>query len=54
MLKPEASGIKAIIALFLIHFLGDFYYSFINPLLPVFVEKYLLSMTQVGIITGIF
>jgi len=52
MLKPEASGIKAIIALFLIHFLGDFYYSFINPLLPVFVEKYLLSMTQVGIITG--
>ncbi|MDP6180608.1 MAG: MFS transporter, partial [Desulfatiglandales bacterium] len=45
--------IKVISALILVHFTGDFYASFINPLLPVFVKKYTLSMTQVGLIAGV-
>lgn len=44
---------KAISALFLIHFTGDFFYSFIQPLLPVLVDKFTLNMTQVGLITGV-
>lgn len=43
---------KVIFALFLVHFLGDFYMSFISPLLPVLAETYSLSLTQVGMITG--
>jgi FSR family fosmidomycin resistance protein-like MFS transporter len=44
---------KAIFALFLIHFIGDFFQSFIRPLLPVMANKFELSMAQVGLITGI-
>ncbi|MCP4630748.1 MAG: MFS transporter, partial [bacterium] len=44
---------KAIFALFLIHFIGDFFQSFIRPLLPVMVNKFDLSLTQVGLVTGI-
>jgi FSR family fosmidomycin resistance protein-like MFS transporter len=44
--------IKVISALTLIHFAGDFYVSFVNPLLPVFVEKCSLSLAQVGLIAG--
>jgi len=44
---------KAIFALFLIHFIGDFFQSFIRPLLPVMVNKFDLSLAQVGLITGI-
>jgi FSR family fosmidomycin resistance protein-like MFS transporter len=44
---------RAIFALFLIHFIGDFFQSFIRPLLPVLVNKFHLSLTQVGLITGI-
>jgi FSR family fosmidomycin resistance protein-like MFS transporter len=53
--SPEdASSInlRVIFALFLIHFIGDFYVSFVNPLLPKFIEKFSLSLTQVGLITG--
>jgi FSR family fosmidomycin resistance protein-like MFS transporter len=53
--SPEdASSInlRVIFALFLIHFTGDFYVSFVNPLLPKFIEKFSLSLTQVGLITG--
>jgi FSR family fosmidomycin resistance protein-like MFS transporter len=46
------ANIKVILGLTLIHFTGDFYSSFINPLLPVFVEKFSLTLTQVGFITG--
>jgi FSR family fosmidomycin resistance protein-like MFS transporter len=46
------ANIKVILGLTLIHFTGDFYSSFINPLLPVFVEKFTLTLTQVGLITG--
>ena len=44
---------KAIFALFLIHFIGDFFQSFIRPLLPVMENKFELSLAQVGLITGI-
>ncbi len=44
---------KVIFALFLIHFIGDFFQSFIRPLLPVMANKFDLSLTQVGLITGI-
>ena len=44
---------QAIFALFLIHFIGDFFQSFIRPLLPVLASKFDLSLTQVGLITGI-
>ena len=44
---------KAIFALFLIHFIGDFFQSFIRPLLPVLADKFALNLTQVGMITGI-
>ena len=41
-----------IFALVLLHFIGDFYYSFVNPLLPAFVGKYSLTLPQVGLITA--
>jgi FSR family fosmidomycin resistance protein-like MFS transporter len=44
---------KFIIALSLVHFSGDFYSSFINPLFPVFMDKMGLSLTQVGLLAGI-
>jgi FSR family fosmidomycin resistance protein-like MFS transporter len=52
MNEPNRTDIKVIFGLSLIHFIGDFYFSFVNPLLPVFVEKYALSLTQVGFIVG--
>ncbi|MBW2249606.1 MAG: MFS transporter [Deltaproteobacteria bacterium] len=51
--KTQHTNIKIIFALTLVHFIGDFYSSFIAPLLPVFVDKLSLSMTQVGIMVGI-
>jgi len=44
---------KILIPLSLVHFSGDFYSSFINPLFPVFMGKMGLSLTQVGILAGI-
>ena len=44
---------KAIFALFLVHFNGDFFQSFVRPLLPLLVEKFTLNLAQVGWITGI-
>ncbi|MFH1152297.1 MAG: MFS transporter [Pseudomonadota bacterium] len=43
---------RLILVLTLVHFTGDFYSSFTNPLLPVFVGKLSLSLAQVGILTG--
>ncbi|MDF1592466.1 MAG: MFS transporter [Desulfobacterales bacterium] len=53
-MTPEnaKANIKVIAALTLVHFAGDFYSSFINPLFPLFVEKLNLSLAQVGIIAG--
>jgi FSR family fosmidomycin resistance protein-like MFS transporter len=45
-------NLKILFALTLVHFTGDFYSSFINPLFPVFVDKLGLTLTQVGIIAG--
>jgi len=44
---------KILIALCLVHFSGDFYSSFINPLFPLFVDKMGLSLAQVGLLAGI-
>jgi FSR family fosmidomycin resistance protein-like MFS transporter len=44
---------KILISLSLVHFSGDFYSSFINPLFPVFMDKMGLSLTQVGFLAGI-
>jgi len=44
---------KIIIALSLVHFSGDFYSAFINPLFPVFMDKMGLSLAQVGLLAGI-
>ena len=47
------TDVKVIFTLTLVHFTGDFYSAFIIPLLPTFVEKLSLSLTQVGLLTGI-
>lgn len=47
-----STNLKILFALTLVHFTGDFYSSFINPLFPIFVDKLDLSLTQVGIIAG--
>jgi FSR family fosmidomycin resistance protein-like MFS transporter len=52
MEHSSSPNIKVIFALTLIHFIGDFYYSFVNPLLPAFVDKYSLTLTQVGLIAA--
>jgi FSR family fosmidomycin resistance protein-like MFS transporter len=48
-----SANLKVLFALTLVHFTGDFYSSFINPLFPIFVDKLDLSLTQVGIIAGV-
>jgi FSR family fosmidomycin resistance protein-like MFS transporter len=53
MEHPRNADVKVIFAFSLVHFIGDFYISFINPLLPVFVEKFSLTLTQVGLMVGI-
>lgn len=51
--SPSRTYWKILIALSLVHFSGDFYSSFINPLFPVFMGKMGLSLAQVGFIAGI-
>jgi FSR family fosmidomycin resistance protein-like MFS transporter len=46
-------NIRIILTLTLIHFIGDFYNSFIIPLLPLFINKFSLSLAQAGLITGL-
>lgn len=45
-------NVRILLGLTLVHFLGDFYGSFLAPLFPVFVEKLDLSLVQVGVLTG--
>ena len=47
------ANLKVIFGFFLIHFIGDFYISFVSPLLPVFVERFSLTLAQVGLMVGI-
>lgn len=49
---PNRADVKVIFALTLIHFTGDFYISFINPLLPVLAERFTLSLAQIGLLAG--
>lgn len=44
---------KILFALTLVHFTGDFYTSFVTPLIPVYVENFSLSLAQAGVITGL-
>jgi len=53
MKHPRTADVKVIFGLTLVHFIGDFYVSFISPLLPVFIERFSLTLTQVGLIAGI-
>jgi len=53
MTDTAKANIKVILGLTLVHFIGDFYISFINPLLPAFVEHFSLSLAQVGLLAGV-
>ena len=44
---------KAIFALFLVHFSGDFFSAFLKPLLPALAAKNGLSLAQVGLLSGV-
>ncbi len=50
--RASSANFRVVFGLFLVHFLGDFYSSFINPLLPEFIDRFSLNLTQVGLITG--
>ncbi len=47
------ANLKIVLALTLVHFTGDFYSSFVTPLIPVYVEAFSLSLAQAGLITGL-
>jgi FSR family fosmidomycin resistance protein-like MFS transporter len=49
----EKANSKVIFALSLVHFTGDFYAAFLTPLLPLFVDRLGLTLTQVGLLAGI-
>ena len=49
----QEADLKIILALTLIHFIGDFYNSFIIPLLPLFIDKFALTLAQAGLIAGL-
>ncbi len=49
----QEANVKIILVLSLIHFAGDFYNSFIIPLLPLFIDKFSLTLAQVGLIIGL-
>ena len=49
----QEANVKIILALTLIHFIGDFYNAFIIPLLPLFIDKFTLTLAQAGLVTGL-
>ena len=57
--SPEAATARSrtnrqvIFAITLVHFSGDFFSSFIIPLLPLFADKFALTLAQVGLVTGV-
>ena len=54
MTEPQRKGnVRVLFALTLVHFTGDFYNAFTTPLLPVFAGVFALSLTEVGIISGL-
>ena len=52
-LDQQRVDIKIIFTLTLVHFIGDFYNSFIIPLLPLFIDKFSLTLAQAGLIAGL-
>jgi MFS transporter, FSR family, fosmidomycin resistance protein len=53
MTENSKANIKILFALTLVHFTGDFYSSFVSPLYPLFIQKLGISLTQIGIISGL-
>jgi FSR family fosmidomycin resistance protein-like MFS transporter len=54
MTEPsKKTNIRVLFALTLIHFTGDFYNSFVTPLLPVFADRFALTLTEIGLIGGL-
>ena len=51
--ETESYHPKIVLALFMVHFTGDFYSSFVTPLLPVLAAKHALTLTQVGFMTAL-
>lgn len=49
----KTANAQVIFGLTLVNFVGYFYASFMYPLLPVFVERFFLTLTQVGLISGV-
>ncbi|OGP61359.1 MAG: MFS transporter [Deltaproteobacteria bacterium RBG_13_49_15] len=49
----QKTNVQVIVALTLVHFTGDLYASFINPLLPVFADTFSLSLAQIGLLAGV-
>ena len=47
--QTKDANVKVILALTLIHFVGDFYNAFIIPLLPLFIDKFSLTLAQAGL-----
>jgi FSR family fosmidomycin resistance protein-like MFS transporter len=47
------ANFRVLFALTLIHFTGDFYNSFVTPLLPVFSDRFALTLTEIGLIGGL-
>ena len=52
-LVKKTPNVKVIFGLTLVHFIGDFYLSFIVPLLPVFAHEFSLTLAQIGLLAGI-
>jgi FSR family fosmidomycin resistance protein-like MFS transporter len=50
---PSKANPRVIFALWLVHFTGDLYASFVSPLLPFFADLFALSLTQVGLLAGV-
>lgn len=50
---PKKTNIRVLFALTLIHFTGDFFNSFVTPLLPVFADRFALTLTEIGLIGGL-
>jgi FSR family fosmidomycin resistance protein-like MFS transporter len=48
----QATNVKVIVSLTMIHFIGDAYFSFFQPLIPTFMEEFSLTLAQVGLLAG--
>ncbi len=53
MARPHDMNYRVILALVLVHFTGDFFVSFVTPLLPVIKSNLALNLTQVGLIAAV-